>query len=129
MESENDIELSEIMEKSKLEMPFSNFEDDLMQQIRKREVRQKSYLQNVTMSWLCFFTGTVVGILITYLLPQMPISAVGLPSETVVQIFQVVFALFILFSLDILIRYTRKVGLNKLFDAGSFNIPFLRNGR
>ena len=56
----NDKLLSSIMQKSKLTMPFSDFEDKVMQRITKETIRKGAVLKNIKLSSLFF------------LLPELP---------------------------------------------------------
>lgn len=113
-EPEEDILFTELMSKSRLEMPFPDFEDTVMAQIKKQELYKEVYSGNIKLSWICFLAGTVFGIILSVLLPQLQISLFGIGPDTIKFVFQLFFSLFILFGLDLLIRYTRKISISEL---------------
>lgn len=113
---EKDPIFNELMSKSKLEMPFPDFEDNVMIQIHKQEVYKNALMRNIKISWICFIAGTVFGFILSFLLPQFQPSLFGLNPDNAVLIFQLLFSLFVLFSLEILIRYTRKLSVGELLN-------------
>ena len=57
-----DIQLQNILSKSRKEMPFHDFEDELMIEIYKERDRKHSVLRNIKLSWLFFIIGMISGI-------------------------------------------------------------------
>ncbi len=106
-----------IMSKSKLELPFPDFEGTVMKQIKKHQFYNERYSRNIKMSWLCSIAGIVLGIILLVLLPRFQTLLFGIRHETIKIIFQLVFSLFVLFSLDLLIRYTRKISIHELLNS------------
>lgn len=127
MQSDKDPQFKELMSKSNLEMPFPNFEDDVILQIKKQEKHKKLLSQNIKVSWLSFFAGIILGMILTVELFQLRIEGLGISSEIVELIFQLVFSLFVIFSLDFLLRYSRKISPKELFNINSLKIPFIKN--
>jgi uncharacterized protein YacL len=100
----------EIMSKSKLEMPFSDFEDEVMMQIREREVYQRSYVKDLKLSWIFFIAGSIFGLILSFLLPEVLPQIVNINPAVFAQALQVIIVLWILIQLDSLIDFSRKRG-------------------
>jgi len=126
-QSEKDQQFKELMLKSKLNMPFSDFEDDVILQIKKQEEHKKSLSRNLKVSWLSFFAGTILGIVLTIQLFQIKIEGLGISSGMIELIFQLTFSVFVIFSLDFLIRFSRKISPTKLLNISSLRLPVLRD--
>src|SRR5690625_7239713 len=90
----NDSSFKYLMASSRIEMPFDEFEDELMAEISRREKRKGSFAKNVTLSWIFFLAGTLFGVIITLLLPEVSLPLPGMASDLLITIFQVFFALF-----------------------------------
>ncbi len=100
--------IGEMMSKSSSEMPFPDFEDRMMEQIRKEEENSRSFLKNVKLSWFFFIAGAVFSLVISTIFGQMDTSILGFPAQRVVLIAQTVFAILLLSQFDRLIELTRK---------------------
>ncbi|MEX0646419.1 MAG: hypothetical protein WEA56_07335 [Balneolaceae bacterium] len=105
----------DIMAKSNLKLPFSDFEEAVMMEIKTQDLSRDFYSINIKRSWICFIAGTILGIILSVMLPQFQLSLFGRSSDSLLLVFQLLFTLFVLFSLESLIRNTRKVGMNTLF--------------
>jgi uncharacterized membrane protein YoaK (UPF0700 family) len=127
MQSDKDPQFKELMSKSKLEMPFPDFEDNVILQIKKQEKHRKSLSRNLRVSWLSFFAGIILGMILTIQLFQLRIEGFGVSSEMIELIFQLVFAVFVIFSLDFLLRNSGKISPKELLNVNSLKIPFLKN--
>jgi ABC-type bacteriocin/lantibiotic exporter with double-glycine peptidase domain len=55
--------LKTMLQKSRLEMPFSDFEARTMSKIKEEASNNKSIIYNLRLSWLFFCLGTIFGIL------------------------------------------------------------------
>lgn len=127
MHSDKDPQFKELMSKSKLNMPFPDFEDDVIMQIKKQEKNKQSLSRNLKVSWLSFFAGIILGIILTVQLFQLRIEGLGVNSEIIELIFQLVFSIFVIFSLDFLLRNSGKISPKELFNINSLKNPFLKN--
>lgn len=96
-----------IISKSNLELPFPDFEETLMMEINKLEVTREAYTASVKKSWVSFITGAIFGVILSLLLPQILPSFYGISADSLVLAFQFMISLFVLISLDSLIRNTR----------------------
>jgi len=110
----------EIVSKSKLEMPFPDFEDNVMKQIEAKRTSKSPITKDIKLSWIFFVIGSIFGIAISYLLPHMDQSLFGIKIETVTLIFQICFALLLFGQLDNLILFTKKNLDNSLTKPFAF---------
>ncbi len=58
----------ELLSGSGREMPFSDFEDELMAEIRMEHEKKHLFLRNIKLSWLFFIMGMLSGITIVVVL-------------------------------------------------------------
>jgi len=68
-------QLKDRMIDSKLEMPFADFEERVMQTVYKEEESRQGILKNIRLSWVFFTIGALFGIIATISIPyiQQPI--------------------------------------------------------
>lgn len=69
MESE-DKKIKELLSYSKLELPFSDFDNRMMQCIQEFEKKKKAAEKNNFFGHLCFLCGTLFGLAINYILSE-----------------------------------------------------------
>ncbi|MCU4164510.1 hypothetical protein [Carboxylicivirga caseinilyticus] len=67
----NEDKFRELLSDSKLEMPFADFEDKVMQSVYSEEQSRQGILKNIRLSWLFFTIGALFGIIATILLPHI----------------------------------------------------------
>ena len=103
----------EIMSESKLELPFLDFEDNVMFKIENKILHQSSFSKESKLSWFFFIAGSVFGIVISLTLPQMHKSILGFQPDKFVIIFQVVFALLFFIQIDMLTKSFKRVHLKR----------------
>ncbi|MCC5904887.1 MAG: hypothetical protein JJU13_01655 [Balneolaceae bacterium] len=101
-----DKQIKELLGKSRLEMPFPDFEHDVMMQIEIEESLRNASSSGIAWSWVFFIAGTVFGILLTLMIPQLEISILGMGAGEMNLLFQVGFCLFVLLHLEKLIGLT-----------------------
>lgn len=61
----------ELLSDSKLNMPFADFEDSVMQSVYKEEESRQGILKNIRLSWVFFTIGTLFGIIATISIPYI----------------------------------------------------------
>jgi len=105
---ENDKAFYQLMQKSKVPMPFSDFEDKMMQKIYQEERYKKSIFQDIKLSTFFFIIGTVFGILVSILLPKLEGSFFGISPDEFLLPFQVIFIILLLTQLESLIKLVRR---------------------
>jgi len=98
----------EIMAQSKLEVPFPDFEDNVVLQIEKENSFQRSVSKDVKLSWLFFVAGSVFGIIISLILPRMQTLIFGIEPQKLAIFFQMIFVLLLFTQLETLLRFIKK---------------------
>jgi len=91
-ELERNDDFANMMTKSKLEMPFSNFEDTVMRHIEEETIRKKTISKQLRFSRFFFILGSVFGFIITLLLSQIKAPVLGIDQNIIALIFQILFA-------------------------------------
>ena len=89
---ENDNELEVLLSESTLEMPFSDFEDSVMQIIEEKSIRKSSISKELKLSRFFFITGSIFGFIISIMLSQIKEPLLGMNPNVVALIFQITFA-------------------------------------
>ncbi len=106
-EKENQI-VGELMSKSGNRMPFTDFEDKLMERIQREGERSQSFWRNLKLSWFFFFIGTLFGLFLSALLERMDWTVFGWPTHRVVLIAQLLFSVVLLTQFGKLLELTKK---------------------
>ncbi|MEM9675847.1 MAG: hypothetical protein AAF992_24870 [Bacteroidota bacterium] len=106
-----DEKFRQMMQKSKLTMPFQDFEDRIMQKIEDSTQAKSAVLKDIRISLLFFILGTGYGIAISLFLPEILSGIVGIPVEKVLLVFRVTFVLLVLFLFERLLKLLKKYGL------------------
>ncbi len=107
--TQNDRLLAQLMQKSHLEMPFTDFEETVMHRIQT-EVKQKDLLLRYRkLSFLFFVLGTGFGLAINFILQWSQLSFPGISPQTTLLIFQSLFVLLFLTQLDNSIKLFRNL--------------------
>lgn len=106
MKEKEDDFFKKIMNRSDLQMPFPDFEDEVMMQIAKENARQQTFSRDLQLSWVFFIAGTVFGVIISLLLPTVDISIGGITAESISIVFQILFVLFVMLHLESLLTLT-----------------------
>ena len=99
-------EFKKLMEQSKLEIQFPGFEEQVMEVIRKKEARDKSFWRNIRWSWVLFLSGLVLGLIIMDLLAGLDFKYFGDKSKLVLLIIEIVIVVIFGLQFDNLIRIT-----------------------
>lgn len=73
MEKNNnhDKNFRELLSGSSREMPFSDFEEELMSEIGREHEKKNSVIRNIKLSWLFFFLGLISGITLVIITPKL----------------------------------------------------------
>jgi hypothetical protein len=103
-----DQEFKNTMQHSKLDIPFSDFEENVMEKVRKKEAIRRSVWRNLKISWIFFFIGTFLGILVTHYFTTVKISFLEENSELVLLLAEILIVIVISTQFDNLIRFTFK---------------------
>ena len=100
--------IHELMSKSSAEMPFSDFEDKLMGKIYQETERSRSFLKNIKLSWLFFIIGTFFGLFLSIIAGQLSKIILGFPSQRILLVIQIIFAILLLTQFSNLFELTKK---------------------
>ena len=102
-----DIQLQNILSKSRKEMPFHDFEDELMIEIFKERDRKRSVLKNIKLSWLFFIIGLISGIALISVPSLLDETAADFTSYAATRsILMIALCLIILLFAEKLIRFS-----------------------
>ncbi|MBT3382920.1 MAG: hypothetical protein HN778_08550 [Prolixibacteraceae bacterium] len=97
-----------IMQNSKLEIQFSDFEDNVMEQIQAKESSRRSVWSNLKLSWIFFFIGAFFGIFATQFLVDFQMPFFGENSKLIVFVGEILVVFVVASQFDNLIRFTLK---------------------
>jgi hypothetical protein len=98
----------EIMSKSRLEVPFPDFEDNIMGLIEKKLSKKVSISRDIKLSWVFFILGSTFGIIVTILLPKIQQPVLGINLDKLTIPFLIVFAFLLLSQIDSLIDFYKR---------------------
>jgi hypothetical protein len=99
-------DFKKIMEFSKLEIQFPNFEEEVMESIRKKEAEEKSFWRNIRWSWFIFLTGLILGLITTDILSDFGLQYFGEKSKLVLLVVEILIVVVFGLQFDNLIRLT-----------------------
>lgn len=114
-EINEDLFFKKIISKSKLSIPTSQFDDEVLMEIEEYEELEFEVSSDIKFSWLFFLAGTFFGVILAILVPKVQEPFFGIGPENVALIFYSIFSLFILFSLEALVKYSKKALKGKTF--------------
>lgn len=97
-----------MMQKSKLEMPYSDFEDRVMQRIALEANFKKSISKNNQLSLLFFLLGTGFGLIVNLFLSQSGVNFFGIASDRILLFFQTGYVLLLVIQFEKIIRNYRE---------------------
>lgn len=87
---------SEIMRKSRLSMPFSDFEEKTMLRISRERSAKHALEKYKSLAVLFFIMGTGFGFGLTYFLSLPETSFAGIPSDTLLLLCRLVYVFVVL---------------------------------
>lgn len=99
----------EIMSKSSLDMPFSDFEDNVMVQIETKVLNQNALPKELKLSWIFFIVGSVFGIVFSAFLAQLREPIFGIQPVNLTILFAILFASILFTQIDTLIKFSRRI--------------------
>lgn len=97
----------EIMSKSKLDVPFKDFDDDVMDLIEKSLSKKSSISRDIKLSWGFFIFGSIFGIIVALVLPKIQQPVFGIQSDKFILPFLIIFSYLLLTQIDNLIDFYR----------------------
>jgi hypothetical protein len=108
--------LREIMSKGKLEVPFSDLDDKIMRSIEIRNMKRKSILRDIKISWIFFFLGSTLGIIISVILPTLQETVFGITIDKCTIPVVTIICFLLIFQLDSLLnsyKRQRRIDTNR----------------
>jgi len=99
-------DFKKIMELSKLEIQFPDFEEQVMESIRKKEAEEKSFWRNIRWSWFLFLSGLIFGMFTTDALSDFGLQYFGESSKIVLFVVEILIVVVFSLQFDNLIRLT-----------------------
>lgn len=105
---QEEIYFRELMSKSRLEMPFSDFDDSVMTQIEQNNVQTQGITRDIKLSWLFFIIGSVFGVMISLILPQIPYKIFGFDPKNIAICFQIIFVVLLFTQIEALLGFLKK---------------------
>jgi len=112
IEKSEDNYFREMLSVSKLELPFPDFEDNVMIQIEKENSFRHSVSKDVKLSWIFFIAGSVFGIAISLILPHLQGLIFGIQPQKLAIFFQMIFVILLFTQLETLLRFIKKTDSN-----------------
>jgi len=109
--------LQEIMSKSKLQVPTSDFKDKVMRQVEMRRLQKDSASRDIKLSWIFFVTGSFFGIIISLILPFSGYSFAGIGVSKLTLPFQILFVLIFMTHLNNLLDFYKETRGTKRFHG------------
>jgi hypothetical protein len=98
----------EIMSKSKLDVPFTDFDEKVMGLIEKKLSKKSSVSRNIKLSWVFFVLGSIFGTIVAITLPKIQQPVFGISSDRLILPFLIIFSFLLLTQIDNLIDFYRK---------------------
>jgi len=101
-----DPKLKSLLRESKLEMPFPDFEERLMDTIKSAHVKKKSVLKDIHLSWLFFSIGSIFGLAASFIIPSFQKSIWGFEIQYLQYPLMIFVSLLIIWQFDAMIKLT-----------------------
>jgi hypothetical protein len=98
----------ELMQQSKLEIQFTDFDDKVMEQIKLKEKSRKLVWKNLKLSWIFFIIGTFFGINVSRYLVNLYIPFLGEYSKLLILLIEILIVFVIVSQFDKLVNFTFK---------------------
>jgi len=113
IKSTDDELFKEIISKTRLNLPFSDFEDCVMDEIENRISNHNSISKEVKLSWIFFIAGSVFGIILSTILTQIHNPIFGMNPINLTIVFALVFATILFSQIDTLLKLNKRINSNK----------------
>lgn len=98
--TENNNHFAKLMQKSMLDMPFSDFDEMVMQRITLEVTKQKTLAKDRKLSFLFFILGSCFGLIINTIIHKSNLIFFNISTETFSLIFQTIFVAFFLWQME-----------------------------
>lgn len=101
-------EFRKLMQYSKLEINFPDFEENVIKQIHAKESNRRSVWKSLKLSWVFFFLGSFFGIFAAQLLANLKVPFFAQNPRLIMLIIEVLIVFIIASQFDKLIQFTFK---------------------
>ena len=105
--NENEL-FTSLLSESKLEMPFSDFEDMVMYEIEQKEISKSSISKDLKLSLIFFVLGTIFGVVISILLQQLEKPVFGINPKVLSLFFQITFAVILFTQMEAILKLFKR---------------------
>ena len=101
-------DFKKIMQNSKLEIQFPDFEENVMHQVYAKKASHRSVWRNLKISWIFFVIGTFFGVFATQFLADIRVPFLGENSKFILLFGEILIVFVVASQFDNLIRFTFK---------------------
>jgi len=108
-----DPQLRSLLHDSKVNMPFSDFEERMVLRLNKELNHDRSIWKSIRLSWFFFFIGAAFGVGGSFALPMLQSNILGIDVELVKYSFMIVILIVVMWQLDEMIKLTIRQKRNK----------------
>lgn len=96
----NNNDFSNLMKRSKLDLPFNDFEEIVIHRINRELLRKEVFTVDRKLSFFFFLLSTVIGLMVNSLLYQSQYTFLGISAENTAIVFQAIFVLLFFVQLE-----------------------------
>lgn len=107
-DTDSELTFRKIMSKSRLDVPFPDFDDKIMGLIEEKLSKKASVSRDIKLSWVFFILGSAFGIIVTILLPKIQQPVLGMHLDKFTIPFLIILSILLFTQLDSLIDFYRK---------------------
>lgn len=100
--------LSKMMKASELKMPFADFEDQVMYQVKKESKNRFIIRRYRILSGIFFLAGAILGFVVNAILEKTQRSFLGFSPDVILLVFQLSFVFVLLICLDAMVRFASR---------------------
>jgi len=103
-----EIDFKDLMKKSKLEIQFPDFEENVMESIKEKEASEKSLWKNIRWSWFFFLVGLLLGMIAMPILTDSKLPYFNDQFSPVLLVIEIIIIFLLASQFDNLLRITLK---------------------
>ncbi|MBK3519815.1 hypothetical protein [Carboxylicivirga marina] len=106
MDELKDTRLKSLLQESRLEMPFSDFENKMMTRVKTELHGKRVISKNLKLSWLFFLFGSIFGLVLSVSLPMIQVNLGGFELQVLKYPVLALTLFIILWQLEAMIKLT-----------------------
>ena len=107
-ETDSEMTFRKMMSKSRLDVPFPDFDDKIMGLIKEKHSNKASVSRDIKLSWVFFILGSAFGIFVTILLPKIQQQVLGIHLDKFNIPFLIILSILLFTQLDSLIDFYKR---------------------